>query len=59
MYLDEAKRQFAQAQLATLDAVEPCTAEEVHALEACVGALPAVYNELLRWMGHGAGAVAP
>jgi hypothetical protein len=56
MYLDEAKRQFAQAQLASPDAVEPCTTEEVTALETQVGALPDAYKELLLWMGHRAGA---
>jgi SMI1/KNR4 family protein SUKH-1 len=55
MYLDEAKRQFEATHLATLEEIQPCTMEEMEALEQQIGRLPAAYREYLLWMGHGAG----
>jgi hypothetical protein len=58
MYLDQTKQYFRDRTGIPAEAVRGCTDEEVRDLEQYIGRqLPAAYEELLFWMGHGAGYI--
>ena len=56
MYLDHVKARFYELHIALAEQVQPCTLQEVQALEQQLETqLPKAYCEFLIWMGHEAG----